>query len=342
MKKSFYSTALCAVFVLLSLLTILPSCNKPSELQNPHENTPIEDQDAARNSILEFKQNLEYFRDNPGLKSDETFPADSAMLDIEALLNFNFCYTNIDADKKVFKTCQVIMPLDVNERISYTELVYLYYNIIIDSIQAQMTELNYPNMKLLLVDLERSGTNNHGDAILKVGALIGNEQNNVLHDGSWWYGKNHGTCSGMYAPQDAATQLDLHVTNAMLPNPPNGCRWYFRTIYAKTFDPKQDTLDDTPDNFIDWKIFYASSEYGEIDYDVKCLSQYEMSTYKGYYITYAQDYETQTGKKFCYCVIVGEEMNDNNYNIIQHTYTVYTGFRTYECDLEVEDILATQ
>ena len=132
--------------------------------------------------------------------------------------------------------------------------------------------------------------------------------------------------------------LDARVTDAMLPEPPHGCRWFFISIDSTYIFPQQDTLDYTPDNYLDYKIFFATTEGGlTIDDEVKCLSQYEMSTYKGYYIGYAQDFETETGKKFDHCIVSGNSYNPPYH--IQHDYTIYVGNRVPECDTDVGNIL---
>ncbi len=341
LKKQRIHAALAAAVLFTLAVIVVVSCQKEPDIRNANANNPVEQSQAIVEHIKSFKKKMEMHRDNPGLKSSELFTADSAVWEIESQLNFNYCYNNIDIIEKELATFDIIMPLNTENKISFDDLVDLYYNIIIDSIQEKMLDINYQNMKLLVVDLEQTGTTTEGDAIISVGSLIGNEQTVVLHNDNWWYGQNMGMCNGSHVPEDAATQLDARVTEAMLPEPPHGCRWFFTSIDSTYIFPQQDTLDYTPDNYLDYKIFFATTEGGlTIDDEVKCLSQYEMSTYKGYYIDYAQDFESETGKKFDYCYISGKPYSDP-YRI-QHDYWIYVGYRGIICDVAVDDILAEE
>ncbi len=340
MKKT---TFLFAFILLAAGIVWLNSCQKENAVQQPQNTTGTDeaDNEAMLQHILDFKQRMEDCKAHPGLRDGESFTAPDAVYELEALLNFNFCYTGITCNKKEFVTTQVTMPLDEIGEIGESKLAQLYYDEIIDSIQARMLSLTgYDNMKLLLVDLKQTGTDENGDAIVSIGALVGNEGEVVLHNDNWWYGENAGLCaSGWYNDEDAATQLGARVTDAMLPEPPAGCRWFFTSIDSTYIFPQQDTLDYTPDNYLDYKIFFATTEGGlSIDDEVKCLSMYEMNTYEGYYIDYAQEYETQTGKKFDYCTIIGQPYYYPYH--IQHDYTIWAGVRWLECDANVGDILA--
>ncbi len=337
MKKQRIHAALAAAVLFTLAVIVVVSCQKEPDIRQSNANNPDDQSQLIVEHIKSFKKKMEMYRDNPGLKSGELFTADSAVWELESQLNFNYCYNNIDIIEKEVATFDIIMPLNTESKISFDDLVDLYYDIIIDSIQEKMLQINYPNMKLLVVDLQQTGTTGEGDAIISVGSLIGNEQNVLLSDGRWWYGENYGMCNGSHAPEDAATQLDAQVTEAMLTEPPEGCRWVFTSIVDTTIFPQQDTLDDTPDNYLDYKIFFATTAGGlTIDDEVKCLSQYEMNTYKGYYIDYAQDFEAVTGKKFSHCLIMGNSYYPPYH--IQHDYTLFAGYRSLVCGTSVEDI----
>lgn len=260
---------------------------------------------------------------------------------MEALLNFNFCYTNVHCNKKSFEHSEVTMPLDNNNEISEADLSTVY-DAIIDTIKMQMHRVDYDSMKLLLVDLEITGTDSNGDAVVSVGSLIGNRsETGVQYTDGWKYGEHEGLCtSGWYNNEDAATQLDARVTNAMLPEPQTGCRWFFTELDSVYIYPKQDQLDPTPDNYRDYKIYYAidNGTLGITD-DTKCLTGNDMNFYEAYYIEYAQNVETEKGKKYDYCELSGNpyDQNTDHYHI-QHDYTIFVAYRFLECTIDVENI----
>lgn len=202
----------------------------------------------------------------------------------------------------------------------------VYYDIMMDTIQAQMERVNFVNMKLLLVDIELSYYDFNGDAVVNINTLIGNQQTIVLHNDNWWYGEQSGLCgTNQYVPEDGASQLDFRVTSYMLPDPPSGAFWYFRNISSTYINPTSDPLTTNFDNYLDYKIFFATTEGGlTIDYDVKCMSQYEMNFYENHYIDYAENLEV-ANLKFAKCFLTGTSYN-NPYRI-QHNYTIFVGHR---------------
>lgn len=335
---------LCLSITLTALAIVMfQNCSKTSIEQNIPKQEIGDGSAEIIEHILQVKSKLELHHNNPDLKSGELISADSAIWEIESQLNFNFCYNNIDILQKSLEEFEVIMPLNSQQKIAFTELVVLYYDIIIDSIQSKMTNLTYQNKRLLLVDLEQTGSTAQGDKIISVKSLIGNQQNIVLHDDNWWYGENYGTCNGNYGPEDAATQLDARVTNAMLPAPPGGGRWKFTNVKAYgPVLPKKDKLDETPDNYLDYKIFFATTENNLIiDFDVKCLSPFEMNFYKSQYFDYVDTAEAKyPGKKFSECMIVGKE-NVNPYQIY-HNYTIFVGNRFVLYDYSIDDIMEVE
>jgi hypothetical protein len=334
-RMCFSMLGIVLIFAALSL----SSCKKQDTTTSNQNQSMIDQELTQSEHILNFKEKLSRYHNNPNLKaSGEGYFASEALTELENLLNFNFCDASAECNKSSFMTTEVIMPLDDLSKIHDLRLSQLYYEEIIDSIQAMMGRLNYPNMKLLVVDLDQTGSATNGDAIISVGALIGNAQNVVLNNDNWWYGENYGTCDGTYAPEDAASQLAERVTNAVVPAPPTGCRWYFTgPILHTTILPTQDQVS-TVDNYLDYKIFYASEVVAPITDTEKCLSQYEMSFYEGHYINYALNYQTATGKKFSRCTIVGKPYYSPFYHI-QHDYTIFVGNRFLECTDTIDDIL---
>ncbi|MDP2424234.1 MAG: hypothetical protein U1C46_10225 [Bacteroidales bacterium] len=331
------------VFLFVSFLAVVLfyACQK-DESQN-FSNSMLESVSEDQSTrILAFKGKMAYYRNNPELKSEaDCYYSSEAVLALEALVNFNFCHTGIECNRSVFLVSQVVMPLDEMSKINDPKLAQLYFAVIIDSIKAQINRVNYVNMKLLLVDLEHTGYDINGNAIISVGSLIGNEQATMLPDENWWYGENLGMCNGnYYAPEDAASKLAARITSAMIPSPGNNCRWYYTQIENKYIFPQQDTLNNPPVNYLDYKIFYATTAGGLIiDDEVKCLSALEMNFYKGHYNDYAIAFQLATNKKFSNCTVLGGPVYELFSYSIQHRYTIYVGKRWLECTMPLENIL---
>ncbi len=152
--------------------------------------------DAKLAHILAFKEKMEYYRENPDLKSggDEYLPED-ATLELEALINLDFCYTDITCNSRTFEVSELIMPLNIYNKINDPGLMEVYYDHVIVKIQAQMNSNNFDDKKLLLVDLEHTGFDNNGDAIISITSLIGNYyEPTYIPQPGWLYGELLRTC----------------------------------------------------------------------------------------------------------------------------------------------------
>ncbi len=336
------STIISLTLILAAGLLWLNGCKKETAVQQ--QNTTVTDNEANEamlQHVLNFKQRMEYSYKHPEMRDGESFTAPDAVYELEALLNFNFCYTDIEVNKKRFVSTQITMPLDDMGKIGESKLAQLYYEAIIDSIQARMLSITgFDNMKLLLVDLQQTGTADNGDAIVSIGALVGNEGNVVLHNDSWWYGKLKGNCSFEYPGTDAAKQLEVRVSNAKIPEPPEGCRWWYNNVDTLLLNPLDYQIDSTPDNYEDYAIYYASDDIEDgLTFEVKCLSLVEMTFYENEYIEIATDIEIQYSKDFAACIIDGNNYSNNNVIYIQHDYQIIIGLRFLTC-LDGDDILA--
>ena len=109
MKKIIFSLLMTTV-VLSGILFYLTSCQKQQEGLNKQTNNQIsidDESQAMTSHVLAFKAKMEYYRNNPDLKTGgELYSADSAVLELESLLNYNFCYTGIECNKKTFELLQ--------------------------------------------------------------------------------------------------------------------------------------------------------------------------------------------------------------------------------------------
>lgn len=333
MMKKISLSLLMTTVVLSGILFYITSCQKQQEtsnLQNLIEDKSIE----VTEHILAFKAKMEYYRNNPDLKTGgKLYTADSAILELESLLNYNFCYTDIQCNKKTFETSEVTMPLDELEKINDPDLMQVYYDKVIYTIQAQMGRVDYENMKLLLVDLEVTGTDSNGDAIVSVGALIGNNVAvNPKNEVGWWYGYLGGTCTHVHQGElDAALILEGDLQFAHIPAPPPGYIRRYTIIHTEgpliPNHPNYRIENDPLDNYMDYRVYYATNAVNPpISDDTKCISDdIEMPFYLGQYDDFIDEFEIQYQLEFVDCILEGLAGNANGEDFIQHNYTVYLG-----------------
>ncbi len=353
------STIISLTLILTAGLLWLNGCKKETAVQQ--QNTTVTDNEANEamlQHVLNFKQRMEYSYKHPEMRDGESFTAPDAVYELEALLNFNFCYTDIEVNKKRFVNTQITMPLDDMGKIGESKLAQLYYEAIIDSIQARMLSITgFDNMKLLLVDLQQTGTADNGDAIVSIGALVGNEINYTSTDEiGWWFGKAAGNCQGENDPLDATIVLTHDIYFVRFPAPPPGkVRRKVNIITLPEYKPWDYFLvsDDERDNFEDSRLFYAEEDATHnpplhITDDTRCLSGYfetpsEMTFYRDSYQQFIDSAEIDNNLEFTDCVISwGEAYNNNIQTKIWHTLQITLGhvWLVDEGSVTIDDILA--
>jgi hypothetical protein len=351
-------TTILLITTLLTGILCVSSCKKEHVKQVPEASVIDENNEAILAHIQDFKSRMENHKANPGLKSGTLYTPPDAVEEVEALINFNFCYTDISCNKKSFEKTEVTMPLDELGKIGESRLAQLYYEEIIDSIQARMLDVNYPNMKLLLVDLEQTGTDSNGDAIIGIGALIGNEGSfNITGDvDGWWYGNLDGTCEEndtLQGTWDAASELQSTIYATLVPAPPPGYVRRTSVLYTEEItmpnQPKYRKENDVMDNFMDFKIYYASNNISgfPITDSVRCVSDdYEIPNYLSSYtevinnVIEEQSTIHQINMSFINCIVEGYDFENETY--IQHNFFFQIGKRWFipTAEIEIENILS--
>ena len=362
--KKFLKTATLLIITSL-VITTMNNCNKTNPgvvaVENQNDFTElIEKSKAMQEHVLTFKTKMKYYHDNPNLKSGgEKYTAPDVVLELESLINFTFCYTDIECNKKTFVTSEIIMPLDDLEKISDPKLTEVYYNKIIDTIQAQMERVDYENMILLLVDLEQTGADSNGDAIVSVGALIGNEgsiSSPTTIESGWYFGFQGGNCEGSNNPYegvwDAALELQGIIHASLWTAPPPGYVRRYNVLYTESItEPNQAkyrTDNDPEDNFLDYDIFYATNSLINypINGDTRCVSSnveipHYISSYTNVLSTAREDASNEMGITLSYieCIIEGNTNIAEDY--IKHYFFINFGetWLVSVGGIEIEDIL---
>ena len=343
MKTKHIIFSLLAVFAFASAL-FFNACKKDAVSEAIEQYTQISQEEmeaskAMTDHILEFKERMEYYRDNPNIKSGGIkYAANEAVIELESQLNFNYCYTDIEFIERIQSYSEVIMPLDALFEIWESDLSIHYFDDVIVALQDHMTLSGFSNKKLMIVDLELNGFNTNGDAMIGVNSLIANQGTltTAISEDGWWYGYKEGSCAVPPEPDpwagiwDAALDIQSDLRFANIPAPPPGK--IRRTNLIHTEGPLEANLIDyrTPndilDNYMDYRVFYATSSL--INYPItdetKCLSyDIEMPFYLQEYDAFIGEFETVYSLEFIDCIVEGK--TDDIESFIQHDYTIYLG-----------------
>ncbi|MFA5417926.1 MAG: hypothetical protein WC341_05655 [Bacteroidales bacterium] len=336
--------------ILVAGVVLINGCKKESANVHVLQTMVDDESEAMVAHILEFKERMAYYHENPNLKSGgKLYSASEAVVELENLLNYNFCYTDSICSLVKSINTEIVMPLDEVEKINDPKLMEVYYDRAIDTIQAIMGRVNYSNMILLLVDLDVSGTDSNGDAIISVGIVFGNRANippAPSQAPGWWYGNEGGDCEHDYFGQlDATMVLTDDITAVQFPAPPPGKVRIVTELFG--LDPllPWDYFLVNPeyrDNFEDSKLFYAEDIYGTITDNTCCLTTYtEMTFYAHQYNQLILTAEEVNNLDFTRCVIEDYTTYDGNGDRIKiwHTLRIYLGHVSLIDTFEKEDIL---
>ena len=268
-------------------------------------------------NIQNFEKQMEYFRDNPGLKSDETKYVLQAILDWEATLNYNYCDSYIPInDAKEYDTT-ISLPVDAEFYMTLSDVSERYYNAILAAVQTHYyVNAPFANQKLLAVDLETTGTYNG----VHITTTIGNASYISHPPYDWKFGEWGGTCDGNYfGESDAAQETAKYVRAIFYEAPPSGTYWYFTGIQTKTAEPLDEEngvlIYDNPndndiDNYEDYLIYYAASSVPPgLTSGVRCVENSpELNFYKQSYKTLTQGWiNASGGKKYKESIYVGKD-----------------------------------
>lgn len=357
MKNHLRLTSLSVCITLL--LVTMSYCSKSKKdfaANNNKDYTElIEKSKAKQEHILEFKKKMEYYRDNPGLKSgDELLQIDATIIDWEATINFTYCHAYLELSDIVEYDIVLDIPLIKGDSITIANASDKYYNNILETIQNKFIETDYIDKKLMCVDLEPI---NGGDS-LKINIFVGLEVSDIPPLLDWIYGEKQGECgTNAYATiYDAAIILAIDVRNHFYQEPPANCRWYFTDIIA--YEDNNPTLvpnpDDQPyyypgvitDNYKDYMIYYAHQIVAPgLSDDVRCVeSLSEKGFYRQSYINITQGHiedapvYLEGQMKFYTCDYTGLELNFGTYYYLTHKLETRLGRRFCECTISVEDI----
>ncbi|MDP3461566.1 MAG: hypothetical protein Q8S18_02130 [Bacteroidales bacterium] len=346
--------SLAAATMLFGGIMIIHSCSKQDTGVKVADENLLAESQAMTEKVLAFKQRMEYYRDNPGLKSGGLrYTADSAAQAMEELINFTYCHTDIVCNKKVVMISDLLMPLDDIYKISDPDLMEVYYNKVKDTIRAQMLRTDFDNMKLLLVMLELDGIDANRNAIIKVRSVVGNHLISpvLTSENGYWYGELYGDCQNFNAGVDATTILVDDLNFLFFPSPAPGYR--LKKVPMILLPPlsAEDywiVPEESRDNFQDSKIFIAKSIYGTITDDTKCLSSdnllyLEMEFYHDQYRDLILELEENYDMDLCDVNIFDKNRLINNSLQIEHEIELFLGkVLIIVSEWDVTDILNEQ
>ena len=218
-----------------AVMVALASCEKEQT------NTELVQGEATLARIMDFKQQVDYYKANPAVKDGETVTLDEAIWNIEALFNLTYAYPELSYGHTVTADTMLYLPVGANNTVLLTDLTVFYgqmYDVVRDIYQS----IDLDNKQFLILDVE-AGELLGGQQTIKLHSVQGSVKGaqpepevpqmwEPFEDGpDWYYGEDRGRRDGsFYLEMDAADTLANMLNANLVHTAPNG----FTYIYTQT------------------------------------------------------------------------------------------------------------
>lgn len=232
MKKRslLFKTLLVAVIVFTTV-----SCKKEQATIDTSQG------EATLARIMNFKQQVDYYKANPAIKDGESVTLDEAIWNIEALFNLTYAYPELSYGRTETADTVLYLPIGSDNTVLLTDLTVFYgqmYEVISDIYHG----IELDNKQFVILDVEAGDMLSNQQAI-KLHSIQGSVKGippypNIpqpqmwepFEDGiSWYYGEDVGNNAGIN-DIDAADTLSGLLNATLIPKAPYG----FTYIYTRT------------------------------------------------------------------------------------------------------------
>nr|NQU90717.1 hypothetical protein [Bacteroidota bacterium] len=305
MKKIKILTGLTIIALIVGVI-VMNSCKKQESEIVQVESSITKADKVFVSKLVNFKQKVDYIKENPHFKSGETMEIDSVIWYLEALFNAVYAYPDEVYSRSVTDFTTLEVGLDASGFVSLNELSVKY-----DELYAVVREF-YINSGIIdkgfvLLDLEINEIISD-QAIISVRSVTGEKNSSsagfeFFGENDWWlYGNLWGDCDYLNTGTDAAEKIEAAIreTKPYIITPP-GYYWVYSDV---------DTVHRIGNEYMDengkYLMFYMMKENGNFMHDDKCLEPDEMNFhYNGEFQVIYEILEPELGKRFMDCDLIG-------------------------------------
>ncbi len=269
---------------------VLHSCSKQEITDQPVTGNGEVTMSAAdlefQNKLVQFRDKVNYIKENPGFKSGEVLSVDSAVYLMEALFNYTYGYPEEMYSRSKTDTGTIVFQLDTDGNVTLEE-VNLKLAELTNKVREFYYNSGFEDKGLILTGLEQKSVEGN-ELTVTFYSVTGNKGSSSypFEEGDdWWYGKNWGKCDNTPGSDttDAAELIESYIgISYILPPPPPGYRYTYVpddpiTLEGNEYQNPESSLPD--DNYTDYLMYYATEAAGELTDEVKCLEYEEMNFY---------------------------------------------------------------
>jgi hypothetical protein len=305
--------------------------------------------------ITGFSQKMDDYKKGVFLKSSESILIDSAIWYIDATLNYYYAMANYPCARFHWDTVFVEMNVLDSYEAMYAE-VFEAYDSTLYGISDKYYEIEEDEKQFLMAMVEDMGPLPGNKRSLRIISVTGT--GTLEHSGNFepweayrWHRNDSIDCEFAPAVTNAPILFEALLKNHFDPPPTNpNCRWVYygdpEVITYWYYDyPSGIFYPPTPPNYLDYKVFFASSAVGPITAETKCLEhnqhglglhemQYYYDNLKDFVVAYHNSLQNTGNRRFAVAFIESDD-DPGSTHIIQHIPQITYKKRMLECSASI-------
>jgi len=229
------------IIAILAFAAVVTACTKTEDTANE----AVRQGEATIERIMDFKQQMEEAKANPGMKSSVYMSVDDAVWNIEALFNLTYAYPELAYGKTVDCDTTLYLPVSTNDSVAINDLA-AFYGMMYDAVRAIYWSVDLDDKRFLILDVEAGERSGNVQAI-GLHTVQGSERGEHPQDttiwqlleyfkeGSpWYYGGDLGRLDGsFYGFMDAADTLSNMLNATLVEKAPGGFVYIYTDIITK-------------------------------------------------------------------------------------------------------------
>jgi len=267
-------------FTLIALVVgavVLHSCKKENPLHTQSQQTNLTEQDIQiNNAIANFLAKVDYHRESPGYKSEESLSIDSAIWYIDAAINYTYAIANHPFAQLHRDTSFIEMGVLESYEAAITEVVEAYDGTI-SKFSQKYHAIEGENKQFIMANVEDMGPLPENKQSLRIITITGTGTfgpgGDFEEDEAYLFDRD-ATIDCFYGiPSSGAPIIfETYLNNHYNAEPTGNWHWAFigyETVVVFYYQDHQ--LNTTLTNYLDYKIFAASDAVETIDEETECL-----------------------------------------------------------------------
>ena len=237
--KHFFKLFTTTILVALSAI-VLSGCQKGEDSANDALNQG----EATLARVMDFKQQLEFYKTNPGAKNSESVSLDEAVWNIEALFNLTYAYPELSYSRTATSDTVLYLPIGTDNTVLLSDLA-VFYGQMYEVVSNIYHGIELANKQFIILDVALGERNAYQQALRlnwAQGSVKGIQPPipqpvmwKPFEDGiSWWYGNDLGNSLGYgYGKMDAADTICSLLNAVLVPKAPAGQEYIYTNVLKK-------------------------------------------------------------------------------------------------------------